>query len=291
MINASTKFIALIGDPIEHSMTPVIQNEALEALGLNVRNIAFRVKREEFKEAVYGAKALGILGLMVTIPHKETAAKIADELDWLASLTGSANLLHFCNDKIKGYNTDGYGASQSLKNAGVDVVGKKVAIIGAGGAGRCLCFQMLLDGADCVHVFNRTYEKALQLAEEVKRKLPHANVYAHRLGVEELRDVLSNVDILINATSVGMHPNEDDTPVPKVCLHRHLVVFDIVYNPLETRLLREASEVGAMTINGVDMLVYTNVKAVEICVGVQPSFELMKQRCLQELRKRALHST
>ncbi|MCS7254293.1 MAG: shikimate dehydrogenase [Armatimonadota bacterium] len=286
MINASTKFIAVIGDPIEHSMTPVIQNAALEALGTNVRNIAFRVRREDFDKAVRGAMALGILGLMVTIPHKEAAASISDELDWLAQLTGSANLLHFRDGTIVGYNTDGYGASQSLKDAGVDVKGKRVAIVGAGGAGRCLCFQMLLDGASCVHLFNRTAEKAIRVVEEAKAKLSYENVYAHELKHEALKEVLKDVEILINATSVGMHPNENETPVPADCLHDGLVVFDIVYNPLETRLLREAKEVGAKVIDGVSMLVYTNVRAVEVCLKLTPSFELMRQRCIEELRRK-----
>ncbi len=284
MINASTKFIAIVGDPIEHSMTPVIQNAALEALGVNVRNIAFRVRREDFTEAVKGAMALGMLGLMVTIPHKEAAASIADELDWLAQLTGSANLLHFKGGTIVGYNTDGYGASQSLKDAGVDVSGKRIAIIGAGGAGRCLCFQMLLDGARCVHMFNRTLERAIRVRDEVKEKLSCERVHVHELNREELKEVLRDVDILINATSVGMHPNEDETPVPADCLHSGLTVFDIVYNPLETRLLREAKLVGAKTIDGVSMLVYTNVRAIEVCLKLTPSFELMRQRCIEALK-------
>lgn len=287
MIDASTKFIAIVGDPIEHSMTPVIQNAALEALGVNVRNIAFRVSKDDFHNAVKGAMALGILGLMVTIPHKEAAAAIADELDWLAKLTGSANLLHFREGAIVGYNTDGYGASQSLKDAGVDVGGKRIAIIGAGGAGRCLCFQMLLDGASCIHLFNRTLDKAMRVAKEVEEKLSCDKVHVHELKHDVLKEVLADADILINATSVGMHPNEDETPVPADCLHDRLTVFDIVYNPLETRLLREARQVGARTIDGVSMLVYTNVRAVEVCLNLTPSFELMRQRCIEELKRRA----
>lgn len=287
MINASTKFIAIVGNPVEHSMTPVIQNAALEALGVNVRNIAFRVTKEDFEKAVKGAMALGILGLMVTIPHKEAAARIADELDELAKLTGTANLLHFDGNRIKGYNTDGYGASQSLKDAGIDLNGKTVTIVGAGGAGRCLCFQVLLDGAKRVHIFNRTFERAVKVAEEVKAKLPSHEAHPHKLEYHLLKDVLRESDLLINATSVGMHPNEDETPVPKECLHERLIVFDIVYNPIETRLLKEAKEVGARAIDGVSMLVYTNVKAVKVCLGMTPSFELMRQRCIEELLSRS----
>ena len=286
MINAATKFIALIGDPIEHSMTPIIQNAALEQLNVNVRNIAFRVTPDKLEDAVRGARALGILGLMVTIPHKEAIVRIADELDSLATLIGSANLIHFTDDGIKAYNTDGYGASQSLKDAGVSVQGKTVVIIGAGGAGRCLCFQMALDGAAQIHLFNRTPARAERVAAEVRGKLNYEAITPHPLDDEQLRATLAHAQVLINATSVGMHPNEDATPVPLDALHANLTVFDIVYNPLETKLLKSARAVGAKTVDGVGMLVYTNVRAVEVCIGVTPSFELMRSKCIEELRRR-----
>lgn len=286
-IDARTKIIALVGDPIEHSLTPRIQNAALKRLGVNVRNIAFRVPKGLLRDVVKGFKAAGVLGVMVTIPHKEDAFKLADERDQFAELMGSANLLVFKDSKVIAYSTDGYAASRSLKEAGVNVKGKCIAIVGTGGAGRALAFQFVLDGAARLLLFNRTIERAEKLNAELKRKLGFNAVQVFTHDPDLLRKELRNCDLLVNATSVGMHPNEAEIPVPADALHRNLVVFDIVYNPVQTRLLKEAKRKGCKTIDGVPMLVYTNEKALELCLGVMVTNELvslMLRTCYSALK-------
>ncbi len=288
-IDARTKIIALVGDPIEHSLTPRIQNAALRQLGLNVRNIAFRVPKGHLKDAVRGFLACGVLGAMVTIPHKEDAFRLADERDQFAQLMGSANLLVFQDGRVTAYSTDGYAASRSLKEAGVSVQGKRVAIIGTGGAGRALAFQMVLDGAQHLLLYNRTPQRAHRLANHLRRLLGFQSVQVLPYTPEVLLKTLPNCDLLINATSIGMHPHEQETPVPAEVLPKGLVVFDIVYNPVQTRLLREARRKGCLTVDGVPMLVYTNEKALELCLGVkvdQDLVQLMLRECYKALRRR-----
>lgn len=288
-IDARTKIIALVGDPIEHSLTPQIQNAALKKLGVNVRNIAFRVPKGLLRDVVKGFKVAGVLGVMVTIPHKEDAFKIADERDKFAELMGSANLLVFKDKRVIAYSTDGYAASRSLRETGIDIRGKCVAIVGTGGAGRALAFQFVLDGARKLTLFNRTIERAKKLGDELKRKLGFSEVRVLAYDPDLIRSELKNCDLLVNATSVGMHPNETGIPIPADALHRDLVVFDIVYNPVRTRLLKEAKRKGCKTVDGVPMLVYTNEKAIELCLGVKVTDELIKlmlRICYKALRHR-----
>ncbi|MFA0752809.1 MAG: hypothetical protein IMHGJWDQ_000571 [Candidatus Fervidibacter sp.] len=274
-IDARTKIIALVGDPIEHSLTPTIQNAALRQLGMNVRNIAFRVPKGLLKEALRGFKVIGVLGVMVTIPHKEDAFRLADERDEFARLMGSANLLVLRDGHAIAYSTDGYAASRSLKEAGVNVRGMTVALIGTGGAGRALAFQLVLDGARALVLFNRTKERALHLACELQRKLDFRTVQVLPYESETLKATLQECQLLVNATSIGMHPNEHETPVPAEALHRDLTVFDIVYNPVQTRLLREARRKGCKVIDGVPMLVYTNERALALCLKVAVTSDLV----------------
>ncbi len=275
-IDARTKIIALVGDPIEHSLTPQIQNAALKRLGLNVRNIAFRVPKGFLRDVIIGFKVAGVLGVMVTIPHKEDAFRLADERDQFAQLMGSANLLVFKDGKIIAYSTDGYAASRTLKEVGIDLKGKRIAIVGTGGAGRALAFQFALEGAAELVLFNRTLERAERLESELKQKLKFKAVKALGPRPSSLVSELRRCDLLVNATSVGMHPNEGETPVPPEALHKGLVVFDIVYNPVQTRLLKEAKRIGCKTVDGVPMLVYTNEKALELCLGVAVTSDLVK---------------
>lgn len=289
-IDARTKIIALVGDPIEHSLTPRIQNAALKKLGVNVRNIAFRVPKGFLRDFVKGVKVAGVLGVMVTIPHKEDAFKLADKHDKFAELMGSANLLVFKGGQVVAYSTDGYAASRSLKEAGIDIKGKCVAIVGTGGAGRALAFQFVLDGASNLLLFNRTVERAKKLSNELRRKLGFNELQIFPHDPDLLRRELKNCDLLVNATSVGMHPNEGETPIPVDALHQNLVVFDIVYNPVQTRLLREAKRKGCKTVDGVPMLVYTNEKALELCLGIKVSQDLvnlMLRVCYSALRRRS----
>jgi len=281
-LDAATRYIAIIGDPIEHSMTPLVQNAALCEMGVNVRNIAFRVAPKDLATVVAGARAAGLLGLMVTIPHKVAALSLVDEVDPFGEALGAINLIHFGPDGTRGYNTDGYAASRSLEEQGIRVAGIRVTIIGAGGAGRCLANKFALDGAASLTILNRTEARARALADEVTRQ---TNVHAQSgpLTFDALAAALAGPGLLVNTTSVGMSPRTDESPVPAELLHPDLAVYVIVYNPVETRLLREASAVGCKTADGVGMLVYTNERAVQTCLGKDPPVTTMMSVCRRAL--------
>lgn len=286
MITAHTQTIAIIGDPIEHSLTPRIQNRALQQIGADLVNVAFHVLPDNLEAAVRGAKALGLRGLMVTIPHKEKVLSLCDELDESARLMGAANLLHFHPDgRTVGYSSDGWAAVKSLHEEGATVRDSRIAILGGGGAARSLALTFAREGAKEIVLINRTVERAQTIAEETAT----LNVPTRPLPLTEstLREVLPNIDLLVNSTSIGMHPNIEETPAPREVLHAGLVVYDIVYNPLETRLLREAQDAGAKAVDGLGMLIYTNVRAVEICAGLQISATIMREEALRAFESKS----
>jgi shikimate dehydrogenase len=279
---AHWKTIAIIGDPVEHSITPRIQNRAWREIGAEIVNVAFRVSPENLETAVRGAQALGLLGLMVTIPHKESVLRLCDELDESARLMGAANLLHFHPDgRIIGYSSDGWAALKSLEEENVVVEGARVAILGGGGAARSLALTFARANAGEITLLNRTVERAARIAAEAKTL--GVPVQALPLDEETLCETLDRSTLLVNSTSVGMHPHEDESPVPAGVLRSHVAVYDIVYNPLETRLLREARAAGARTVDGLGMLIYTNVRAAQICVGQEISPVTMRAEALRAL--------
>lgn len=278
MISAHTRTLAIIGDPIEHSLTPRIQNHALRKIGADIVNLAFRVAPEDLQKAVMGAQNLGFLGLMVTIPHKEAVLALCDELHRSAQVMGAANLLHFRGDgRIVGHSSDGWAALKSLEEEGVRVQNQSIAILGGGGAARSLALTFALEGAAEIRILNRTISRAQIIAAEVEK-----------LGVPAMAGTLSEeslekVAVVVNATSVGMTPETAQTPLPKSFLRRETAVYDIVYNPLETRLLREAREVGCPTVDGLGMLLYTNVYAAQVCANVEISAGVMREEALLAL--------
>jgi len=288
MITSHTRTLAIIGDPIEHSLTPRIQNVAFQEIGADVVNVAFRVPPSQLGQAVRGGRSLGLLGLMVTIPHKEAVLPLCDELDESARSMGAANLLHFRSDgKIVAYSTDGWAALESLAEEGAAVRGRRVTILGGGGAARSLALTFASAGAAAITVLNRTVERAQIIADEVAALGPTTQA----LGLDEttLRATLTDTDLLVNATSVGMHPHADATPVPAAALHKGLTVYDIVYNPLETRLLREAKAAGARVVDGLGMLIYTNVRAAQICADLNIAAATMRAEALRAFAEKLAH--
>jgi shikimate dehydrogenase len=266
---------AVFGDPISHSLSPLMHNAAFKALGIKACYHALRVPRENLKDALSGAKAMGFGGVNLTIPLKEEALKYV-EPDPLAGQIGAVNTVDF-KKGIRGYNTDGIGAKRAIESTGVSVRNKRVLLLGAGGAARAIAFQLAADGARLL-IANRTVERAQRLAEEVSR-IGSAQAF----DLREACRLAGEAEILINSTSVGMHPRVDETPLPGEALHSELVVFDIVYNPLKTRLLREAEEVGAKIVTGERMLVYQGAEAFKIWTGITPPVEVMHRALLKAL--------
>ncbi|HLB72204.1 MAG: shikimate dehydrogenase [Candidatus Methanoperedens sp.] len=270
------KLFGVLGDPVSHSLSPVMHNAAFKALGMDCAYHAFRVRPENLKDAIHGAYALGFGGLNLTIPLKEKALEIVKP-SVAAKEIGAVNTVDF-KDGIVGYNTDGIGAKKALAESGIEIDGKNVLLLGAGGAARALAFQLARDGAS-VNIANRTVERAQALASEVN-KVGRAKA----LGLENLRSLIKECDILINSTAVGMFPEVSGTIVSSDMMHSDLVVFDIVYNPVETGLLREARKAGARTIDGVKMLVHQGAEAFRIWTGKIPPVDVMEKAVREKLK-------
>lgn len=287
IISGKTKVCGLIGDPVEHSMSPVMHNAAFRELGLDFLYLPFRVKKEEVGKAIDGMRALNFRGLNVTIPHKVAVIPLLNELDPLAEKIGAVNTIINNDGKLTGYNTDAGGFIRALLAKGIEPDGKSVAVIGAGGAARAITF-ILADKKARLVIFNRIEE--LEWAKDLAGRITQTfgqKVEALELNRENLARVLNKADILVNATSVGMSPNTGDSPVEADLLRPGLAVYDIVYNPTKTRLLREAEAVNAKTIGGLDMLVWQGALAFEMWTGQKAPVELMKREATKLLEKPA----
>lgn len=281
IISSKTKLCGVIGDPIEHSLSPAMHNSAFHKLGLDYAYLAFHVPKKSLKSAMLGVAGLGIVGVNITIPHKVEVMKLLDHIDETATLIGAVNTVVNRDGRLFGFNTDGAGALRALKENWVGVKGKRIALLGAGGASKAIAFK-LSESARSLIILNRTKSKALSLARSLK-KIRNIQVDARKLNEENLKSTLSDVDILVNATSVGMFPQINATPIDRDLLHRDLTVFDIVYNPIQTLLLREASERGCKIVNGVDMLVYQGAVSFELWTGESPPIEVMRRVVLDAL--------
>lgn len=260
----------LIGNPVGHSLSPPMHEAAYEELGMNARYVTFEPEPEAIESVITGAQALGIQGLNVTIPFKQDVLEQVT-CDPTAERIGAVNTIDFSTDPPTGYNTDITGVIRTFKHHDITLEDRTAVIIGAGGAARAVAFALADAGAE-FHIVNRTESKAESLAAELEG--------ATAGGLSELPSVLPDADILINATSVGME--EDQSPVSAELLHADLTVFDAVYRPLQTKLLRDAQAVGAETIDGAWMLLYQGVAAFEIWTDKEAPVSTMNQ----ELRNR-----
>ncbi len=286
MVSGKTKLCGIIGDPVEHSMSPAMHNAAFRELGLDYLYLPFRVKKEDLGKAIEGMRALNIKGLNVTIPHKVAVLQFLDKLDPLAEKIGAVNTIVNDNGVLIGHNTDAAGFLQALLKNGIEPRGKNVVIMGAGGASRAISFILADRGAKLV-ILNRLLE--LDWAEELAGSLSRTfsrEIAALELNKGNLAGVLEKADILVNATSLGMSPDTDETPVTSDLLRPNLIFVDIVYNPIKTRLLREAEAAGAKTVSGVDMLIWQGAIAFEKWTGRQAPVELMKGKTIKLLKKR-----
>jgi shikimate dehydrogenase len=283
MISGKTQICALIGDPVAHTMSPAMHNAAFKKLGLDFLYIPFRVKPEELPPAVAGLRALNVRGFNVTIPHKVSVIPLLDSLDLLAEKIGAVNTVVNDGGALIGYNTDAEGFLRALLDKGIRPAGKNIVILGAGGASRAISFVLAGKGARLT-VLNRRLE--LDWAEDIARLIRKElgkEVKVGELNPRTLSPALAKADILVNATSVGMSPASRSSPVPARFLKRRLIVFDIVYNPLETRLLKEAKAAGAKVIGGVDMLAWQGALAFEKWTGRPAPVDLMRREAVKML--------
>ena len=259
----------LVGDPVEHSLSPPMHEAAYETLETDARYVTFEVAAADLAAAVEGARALGVAGLNVTVPHKERALDLV-EPDPLAARIGAVNTVDLGPEPPTGHNTDAAGARRALAEGGADLDGATAVVVGAGGASRAVTVG-LTDAGASVRVTNRTVERAERLVADVGDTGATTGVTAHPL--DDLPALLSDATVLVNATTVGME--EDRSPVPAAVLHDGLTVLDAVYRPRKTRLLREAADRGATTVDGGRMLLHQGAAAFERWTGRNPPVEAM----------------
>jgi shikimate dehydrogenase len=266
--NSNTSLYAVLGDPISHSLSPVMHNSAFSHANYNCVYLAFRVK--EIGEAISAIRTLGIKGAGITIPHKVTIMEFLDEIDDTAEKIGAVNTIINRQGKITGYNFDSIGAIKALKEK-TGINNKAVAIFGAGGAARAVGYGIISEGGR-LKILNRTKEKGEKLA---------ADLGSEFCPLADFNRV--KCDILINTTSVGMKPNVDDMPIEKKHLNKGMIVMDIVYNPLKTRLLKAAEDMGCTTIDGVSMFVFQGACQFELWTGKKAPVDLMRKIVLKGL--------
>ncbi|MGD6933227.1 MAG: shikimate dehydrogenase [Candidatus Bathyarchaeia archaeon] len=282
-ISAKTCVCAVIGDPIEHSLSPAIQNAAFGALKLDFVYTAFKVKPSEVGNALAGMRALGIVGLNVTMPHKEAVIPHLDWIDETAKFLNSVNTIHNQEGKLSGYSTDGIGALKALKENGSNPKGKRVLILGSGAAARAIAYTLVQETDELV-VLNRTVSEAKKLADTLKQKF-NKKVVADSLSPEIIKEKICDSDILLNTTSVGMKPNLSQSLIAPNSLKPELTVMDIVYNPVETKLASDSKAAGAKVISGVEMLIYQGAASFEIWTGRQAPVQVMRKAALEQLNR------
>lgn len=274
-ITGKTRVCGIIGDPIEHTLSPVMQNAAFREMGLDYIYLPFKVAEGNLSEAIDGLRALNMAGINVTIPHKVVVIPLLDDIDGLAGYIGAVNTIVNQGGSLKGYNTDASGFYQALTANKIEVSKKKIVILGAGGASRAIAFILADKGAELT-ILNRSLDSAQTIAERVFQAL-RTEIKVGKLTVKNLEPVMDEADILVNTTSLGMSPYLTETPVPARLLKKELVVFDIIYNPLKTRLIKEAEKEGARVLNGLEMLVRQGTAAFELWTGLKAPIEVMRK--------------
>jgi len=284
-IDAKTKMFCVIGDPIEHSLSPVMHNAVFDKLGENCVYTAFKIKPENLGDAIKGMNAMGFGGVNVTIPHKVMVIDHLDELSEEASIIGAVNTIKM-GEKLVGYNTDGMGAFMALKNGGADPQGKNVLLLGTGGAARAIAVTLALSGEiSSLTILGIVEDELKKLVDDISKNTK-ISPKGEPLNDNTLKEALQNADILIHATPIGMHPKIDETLVTADMMNSSMKLMDIVYTPLETKLIREAKKAGLKTvIGGLDMFVNQGAEAERIWLGIDAPVDLMRKVVLGELSK------
>lgn len=265
-ISAKTKICMVIGDPIEHSLSPLMHNAGYEKLRVNNEYVyvACRVKVEKLGDFIKGIKAMQIRGVSCTIPHKIEVIKYLDEIDAKAKKIGAVNTIVNDEGVLKGYNTDWLGVVIPLEKM-TSLKNKIVALLGAGGAGRAVAYAVTQRGAKLA-IYNRTIENARKLAQD----------FGGEARSLDAIKTIKNADIIINATSVGLYPNENQTPLDKELMTSKQILFDAIYLPYETRLLKEARQKGARVIHGMEMLLQQGVEQFKLYTGYEAPEDFMR---------------
>lgn len=263
MISGKSKVCGVMGCPVEHSMSPLIQNFYAEKTGTDMVYVPFRVECGQVKEAVLGAWALNLTGLNVTVPHKQAVMEYLCDIDEDARAIGAVNTLVRTEDGFKGFNTDASGLLRSMKEAGVLILGRSCLLIGAGGAAKAAAHVLAKEGAETVYILNRSLERAVCLADTVNERFGRRVMVPMELS--DYRNLPEGPFLAVQTTSVGMTGNTGAAPIEDRSFYKKLEnAVDIIYTPLETRFMKLVKEAGGKAVGGLDMLVYQGITAYEL---------------------------
>lgn len=268
-LDHSSKIVGILGHPIRHSLSPMMHNRAFELLNLNTIYLPFDVPGASLKEAIKGMKALGFLGANVTIPHKERIVPYLDEVSEEASMIGAVNTITIESGKLYGYNTDVTGIYETLLDYRESLSGAEVSIFGAGGAARSLIYSLIRHfKVGRINLFNRTVQKAEELKEYFTTKMIFENIAVYELVPPDIVERLNRSKLLANTSSIGMYPSIDDSPTTiEASFNKEQIVFDVVYNPVKTKLLQLGETQGAVVLDGLKMFVEQGARAFELWTG------------------------
>lgn len=281
-ITGHTRLTGLLGSPVGHSISPMMHNEAFNRLGLDYVYLAFDVGTDKLATAVEGLRTLNVRGFNLTMPDKNLMCSLCDKLSPAAEIIGAVNTVVNDNGVLTGYTTDGIGYMRAVEDAGHNIIGKKMTLLGAGGAATAILVQAALDGVSEISVFN-VRDDFFARAESIIADLNERTNCKVRLFDFENPDILkreiSESAILTNGTSVGMSPNTDACIIKDTSVfHKDLIVSDVIYNPEETKLLRLAREAGCPTFNGLYMLLYQGAEAFRLWTGEEMPIPIIKEK-------------
>jgi len=281
-ITGHTRLGGLLGSPVSHSISPMMHNDSFQQLGLDFAYLCFDVKPDRLKEAVSGLRTMNTYGFNLTMPDKEAVLPYLDELSLEAQLVGAVNTVKNENGRLIGYNTDGLGYLKSVEEAGCHIVGKEMTLLGAGGAACAIAAQAAISGVAKLHLVSRrgrSWDKAKKLVSDINQRTGCQTDLIDLADRKGLKKALESSLLLTNATSAGMAPDTNLTPLEDVSLlHPDLIVSDVIYNPRQTRLLQEAAALGCQTFNGMYMLLYQGAAAFRIWTGQDMPVELIRSR-------------
>lgn len=280
-ITGHTELIGLIATPIRHSSSPRMHNEAFAKLGLDYAYLAFEVGNEELEDTIKGFRAMKVRGSNVSMPNKTVVHKYLDKLSDAAQMCGAVNTIVNDDGVLTGHITDGIGYMSGLKDAGIDIIGKKMTIVGAGGAATAIQVQAALDGVKEISIFNRKdefYERAQKTVKDINEKTNCKATLYDLDDLDKLKEEIASSYIFTNATGMGMKPLEGQTYIPdKSFLRKDLIVTDVVYAPAETALLKMAKEVGCKTLNGFPMMLFQGAAAFKLWTNQDMPIEHVKE--------------
>ncbi len=280
-----TKRLAIIGDPVGHSISPAIYNATFPAMGIDARYEAWRTPRDQVGGAIKKLRADDMLGMNVTVPHKEAVLDLLDEIDPAARAIGAVNCVTKRDGRLVGYNTDKAGFVDSLRNAGFEPSGRRALVLGVGGSARAVAVGLIEAGAAHIVLAGRRPDAVATLASHLRAFAPAASISESTLAIADLEVQTPAADLVVNCTPVGMHGtgNEDESPLPAGLLRKGLWVCDLVYRPPRTKLLRNAEAAGAFSLGGLEMLVLQAAESVRLWTGREPPVDIMREAARRAL--------